>query len=92
MILQSSRTVSSFVRARRMGGAVAAGVRPPAPVSQADGLDRLWAVANSGQHTGEAKARRILAAMELAAVRPSRKRGGTGPGWWSNEYPDLIFS
>jgi hypothetical protein len=92
MILGSASNFSSHARARRLGEATAVSLQPPIPVSQVDGLNKLWQVANSEEASGENKMRRILARMELAAVRPRAKREGEGPGWWSNAYPDLIFS
>lgn len=92
MIIGPTSSFSSFARARRLSGAAIASIRPPEPISQVDALDKLWQVANSDQHTGENKTARILQRMTLAAVRPRAKREGKGPGWWSNEYPDLVFS
>lgn len=92
MRFDPSPSVSSYERGRRLGGLVAFGMRPPAPVSQVAALDRLWHTANGDHNTGESKTARILAAMVLASVRPRQVRSGKSGGWWSNEYPDLVFS
>jgi hypothetical protein len=89
----------SFSRARLLGGAVVAVIKPPVPVSHVEGLRQLWRVADSEQHSGAAKTARILEKMTAVAVHPTRVRhtrprsheSGAG-GWWENEYEDLMFS
>ena len=93
MITQSSiPSVSSYLRARRMGGQVAAAVHFKPGVSEVEGLQQLWETSQRDEFSGAGKLARILERMELAAVRPRYVRHGpSGKGWWSNEYEDLVY-